>query len=436
MKRDLSDPIYPTDVKHVKISSTVNKQGNGNSVNPPTTLLDLPQEVLLRLANSMPGTPKERRPDLQNMAQTNRTFTNVAREALYQHPALHISRVYGLVETLFKYPDLALKVKSLEIYGAYHDTNSHFGEGGPRKFSRGPTVDVLQKCQADFEASTSSSEFIAQCRKNFSFDEQKEYLPRIWMPTLWLLPNVKEVFLLHACIQDLGFEDVEHDRSEKLDQATLEWIDNNGAAIPYSANNWTTYGTFLFRRLAQQLTTLELNNLSHYCCGQFQNLVRDTSLKHLTISFPEHFTPGVDYCHPKRIAPYSSFSWACFPISLISCTIFLDGYTPIYVMISDKGAQRPSLEQDDDVLKIYEHLVTDAMRHLPGIQSLDIYYSGMCNDRWDGVFIKWQKEEGFLRAPLKAALGRMAWKDGSGRTAPEPLLPKSTRKIQGQFSKD
>ncbi|KAH7378231.1 hypothetical protein BKA66DRAFT_610374 [Pyrenochaeta sp. MPI-SDFR-AT-0127] len=80
-------------------------------------MLRLPDEVLLQIALNLSGTTKNADPErnLLSLATTCKRLAPIAREALCHAPIVRSSKVHVLLETLFKYPSLQNKAKSLTI---------------------------------------------------------------------------------------------------------------------------------------------------------------------------------------------------------------------------------------------------------------------------------------------------------------------------------
>ncbi|KAI1517917.1 F-box domain containing protein [Pyrenophora tritici-repentis] len=84
---------------------------------PDGHLLNLPNEVLLQIAGDLQRTVKEHNPhrDLISLALTCKRFPPISQESLYTAPILDSAKVSSFLTSLFRYPDIRIKVHSLTI---------------------------------------------------------------------------------------------------------------------------------------------------------------------------------------------------------------------------------------------------------------------------------------------------------------------------------
>ncbi|KAF2645308.1 hypothetical protein P280DRAFT_513219 [Massarina eburnea CBS 473.64] len=81
---------------------------------PP--LLRIPDEITLHILRQLPSQrPKLRRQDLRNLTLVCKRIHPFALEMLLVEPTVHVFKAHGLLRMYFKYPNLADKVKSLEL---------------------------------------------------------------------------------------------------------------------------------------------------------------------------------------------------------------------------------------------------------------------------------------------------------------------------------
>ncbi|KAF2786282.1 hypothetical protein K505DRAFT_399473 [Melanomma pulvis-pyrius CBS 109.77] len=91
---------------------------------PP--VFQLPDELLLKVLQQLPGLPRARQRDILNTSLTSKRLRPIAIEVLLVHPVIHLSRVAQLAHLYFRNPNLIPRVRTVELMSATVKTNPDF----------------------------------------------------------------------------------------------------------------------------------------------------------------------------------------------------------------------------------------------------------------------------------------------------------------------
>jgi hypothetical protein len=82
---------------------------------PATSVLDLPNEILIDILSQAPSTLRQQRQNLVQVASVYRHLRPLAMEEFLLRLAVHLEKVWVLVRTYIKYPHLTARVRSVEL---------------------------------------------------------------------------------------------------------------------------------------------------------------------------------------------------------------------------------------------------------------------------------------------------------------------------------
>jgi hypothetical protein len=88
-----------------------------------TTLLQLPDELILMFMHKLPDFPQDRQKEWVTLSKINRRLRALAIEQLLLRPVVHIARARKLIETYMRYPTIVSRVQVLEFHPSSLDLN-------------------------------------------------------------------------------------------------------------------------------------------------------------------------------------------------------------------------------------------------------------------------------------------------------------------------
>jgi hypothetical protein len=188
-----------------------------------TPFLKLPTELLLEIISHLPYLPRDRRKNLLVLTKVCKFFNQLVSPILYTSPYVRISRTRRLVDSYLAQPDLARKVRSLELYEV-EDRNA-LGQGADREVGE-PAGAIksnkpLRKMYTSLIRATGISE---AAQKSWQEDILQEN-PKVWVGLLLAALPSLECLLLGG-----------------VSVAYLERVDRLGAVTTPKLSSSPSYG--------------------------------------------------------------------------------------------------------------------------------------------------------------------------------------------------
>lgn len=158
-------------------------------------LLQLPDELLLQIASSLPGTvpePTQQR-DLRSLALVCKRLAPIAQETLHERPIVYEQEAVTFLEHLFSDPAARKRVRSLTIEPKFDPTLKDDLYRAPGNALPALQPDLLQQCMLEIQ----NFPIEAQTKEWWISDLSKDQ--NLYMPVLCLivamLPNLKHLYL-------------------------------------------------------------------------------------------------------------------------------------------------------------------------------------------------------------------------------------------------
>jgi len=164
-------------------------------------LLELPDEVLLQILHYLPKSVKHPKPqaDLLNALSTSKQLAPLAREVLFCASILYSSKVDHFLASLFQYPDLRYKIRSLTI-----ETKIRGMCIGPNPI---PALEPSLLSKAISHISTLATDPLTKQHFTESLHAGNEYDgPSILLSlVMTMLPNLQELYLGGSILYNFPF---------------------------------------------------------------------------------------------------------------------------------------------------------------------------------------------------------------------------------------
>jgi hypothetical protein len=157
---------------------------------PATSLLDLPNELLINILSLAPSTPRQQRHNLVQLTSVCRRLRLLAMEELLLHPAVHRLDIWALVHTYLGYPHLAPRVRSLDPLTYLHKRHS-LPDALTSEFAQGSKSTFKKACVAVVAQTDLSRRRKRQCIAGLQYTYRNGFLAILLM----MLPRTTTLYL-------------------------------------------------------------------------------------------------------------------------------------------------------------------------------------------------------------------------------------------------
>ncbi|CAN9431683.1 unnamed protein product [Alternaria alternata] len=178
-------------------------------------LLGIPNEALLRIFHYLPKSVKYPKPqaDILSLSLTCRQLAPLAREVLFTAPILHPCKFDIFLTTLFKYPDLRSKIRSLTVES--NEIHKGWVISDPERVCAqdwltsdseracAQDIGISSRCAGLLRSSDLNEEVKQECIQ--VLQQEFRWLGNLLSLVLILLPNLSSLYLGGAPFFDLTF---------------------------------------------------------------------------------------------------------------------------------------------------------------------------------------------------------------------------------------
>jgi hypothetical protein len=237
---------------------------------PATSLLDLPNELLIDILSQSPSTPRQQRHNLVQLTSVCRRLRPLAMEELLLRPAVHRLDIWALVRTYLKYPHLALRVRNLELLNHPLYKRHSLPDALTSESAQGSKSAFKKACVAV----VAQTDLFLKRKRRCIADQQHTYRNGFLAILLMMLPGTTTLYLGTEHIRSCDF--LQHIFLNE--DGSLPTRSRLGSVPPPARG----YVDDTFAIMASKLQTLELpSRWQHYF--PIPTLLMFTSLKHLSI---------------------------------------------------------------------------------------------------------------------------------------------------------
>jgi hypothetical protein len=114
----------------------------------PSSILELPDELFLEIIKHLPYLPYNRRSELVTLSTVNKRIGNIATRVLHRHLYISVRKLESIVDLYIATPDLAKKVRYLDLYGAtLQQGNNRWSESTPSLWNGCRYHDTRKRCE-------------------------------------------------------------------------------------------------------------------------------------------------------------------------------------------------------------------------------------------------------------------------------------------------